>query len=331
MSYVGKLRTCTPLRSKELSFAMADPGSIAELFPEPLRPDPSVALDASQVRLPKVPRGPVHGAQFIIEIAGPKSVPAQQARELLGPQWHGALGEPEVYAMAPADSAWRLLSTTDGAGSYDSLALAWNLFSSRGQLSSASAAHLLKTAEKFAHAAGRRAFPFPAPAEVDALASRLSQARESFDVGLELIVQGPLPFHERDVWVASAALGLDLSTEGAFIWKVAGWDDAILAVASIEEGHFFSLRGVKSAAVHDALSIGFNVPRSPDPKTALSAAFRVAHVLADRLHAQALDEEGRALSPALEQELMRNLGLAIENMRASGLEPGSPLCLKLFA
>src|SRR6185503_15844261 len=212
---------------------MSDPASLSDLFPEPLQPDPAVALSSSAIRFPKIVAGPVHGAQFVIEIAGPHSVTAQQARELIGLKWHAALGQPEVFCMAAADRAWRLMSTTDGAGAYDSIALAWDLLSARGELSSSSATHLLQAASNYAQSVQRRAFPFPDPAQVDRLVSGFQQARENLDVGVELVVQGPLPFDERDVWTACAALGLDLSTEGAFIWKASEWEDALLAVASI--------------------------------------------------------------------------------------------------
>lgn len=309
---------------------MSDPASLAELFPDPLVSDPAIALDARSVRLPKRVPGPVHGAQYVIEIAGPHSVPAQQARELLGPKWHAALGQPEVFCMASTDQAWRLMSTTDGAVAYDSIALAWDLLSARGELSSASANHLLQTASNFAQSMKRRAFPFPDPAQIDRLVAGLEQARENLDVGLELIVQAPSPLFERDVWVACANLGLDLSTEGAFIWKMDGWEDALLAVAPIDEGSVFSLRGVKGNATHEALMIGFNIPRSPDPQNCLNAAFHAAKTLAQKLGAQAFDEEGRALSQGVEKELASNLLQVLRSLEGSGIKPGSGVARKIF-
>ena len=310
---------------------MSDPGSLAELFPQPLDPDPSIALDARGIRLPKKVPGPVHGAQFVIEIAGPHSVPAQQARELLGPKWHPTLGQPEVFCMAAADQTWRLMSTTDGAVAYDSIALAWDLLSVRGELSTASATHLLQTACNFAQSAKRRAFPFPDPGQIDRLVSGLEQARENLDVGVELIVQAPSALLERDVWVACANLGLDLSTEGAFIWKVDGWEDALLAVAPIDEGSVFSLRGVKGNATDEALIVGFNIPRSPDPESCLTAAFHAVKTLAQKLDAQAFDEEGRALTSAVERELSSNLTQVVRSLEGSGIKPGSGVARKIFS
>ena len=310
---------------------MSDPASITDLFSEPLQPDPAVALDASPIRFPKAVAGPVHGAQFVIEIAGPHTVPAQSARELLGPKWHAALGQPEVFCMAAADKTWRLMSTTDGAGAYDSIALAWDLLSTRGELSSSSAAHLLQAASSFAQSVQRRAFPFPDPPQVDRLVASFQQARENLDFGVELVVQAPVPLAERDVWVACANLGLDLSTEGAFIWKAPSWEDALLAVASIDEGALFSLRGVKSSLTHEAITVGFNVPRSPDPAGCLKAAFHVAIVLAERLEAQAFDEEGRAITPKLQAELHSHLMQAIQSLEDSGIKPGSGIARKIFS
>src|SRR5688500_8034634 len=221
---------------------MSDPASLADRFPEPLQPDPAVALNSSVIRLPKTVAGPVHGAQFVIEIAGPHSVAAQQARELLGPKWHPALGNPEVFCMALADQAWRLMSTTDGAGSYDSIALAWDLLSARGKLSSASASHLLQGPSSFAQSVQRRAFPFPDPRLGERLAVGSEQACANLDVGVELVVQDDIHYHERDDWSACAALELDLSTEGLLNWKDPQLKDALLAVVSIDEDALFTLR-----------------------------------------------------------------------------------------
>lgn len=299
-------------------------------FSEPLRIDPAVALDPATIRLPPTTTGPVHGAQFVVEIAGPKSVPASSAYEVLGPRWNPALGQPEAWVMAPADRQWRLMSTSDGAGSYDSLALAWDLVSSRGKLSTASARHLLAVAEQFAAGVQRRAFPFPAAEEVDRLVRALYQAQQAFDIGVEVYAQGARAVAEHDVWVACAALGLDLGPDGLFAWKVPGWEGPILQVGPVEEGVAFSLGAVQRGADHEALSIGFNVPASPDPAGALRAVFQVSDTFSSRLGLAGFDDEGHTLTPAVRKRLEDNLQAAVASLKGSGLEPGSPACRKLY-
>ncbi len=302
---------------------------IDDLFPTPLAPDPAVALSPAGLNFPSAKPGPVHGAQFIIEIAGPKSALASQAHALMKPEWQEPLGNPEVWAMAPADQAWRPMNVAD-SGSYDSVALAWDLIHAKGELSGASAGVLLQTAEGFANSIGRRAFPFPAPEEIDRLVRSLLQAREAFDIGVEVFVQAPRAVSERDVWIACAALGFDLSGEGFFVWRTPNWEDPLLTVAPVEEGRVFSLAQVQRGETHEALSLGFSVPRSPDPAAILEKAFAAAPELARRLGGLPYDDEGHALDERTRQTLRNNLGQGIAAMRGSRLEPGSPICGKLF-
>jgi hypothetical protein len=308
---------------------MGDPSDLADLFGGPLRADPAVALDSKRLRLPARTRGPIHGVQFVVELAGPRSVLAQPAHALLGPEWQAALGEPEVYAMAPADQEWRPMATSD-SGSYDSLALAWDVLNPKGALSSSAARHLAGQAERFANSFGRRAFPFPAPEEVDRLAAGLQQVRDALDIGIELIVQGDHSFAERDIWQACAAVGLDLSGQGFFVWRIPGWDEPVLTVAPLEEGATYSLRGIRAGATFEAMGVGFRIPLSPDPERVWQEAVRVAHVLAERLGGSVYDDEGLALSPAREAMLRSSLEAAARSMAEAGLPPGSASALRLF-
>ena len=102
-----------------------------DYFGEPLRPDPAIALAPIEVTIP-LKSGPLHRVQFVIEFVGPRSVPALAAIHLLGSEWYSALGQPFIHAMRPADLHWHpLTNSTDG--SYDSLALSWDLLSPKGQ------------------------------------------------------------------------------------------------------------------------------------------------------------------------------------------------------
>src|SRR5690349_1319330 len=104
-------------------------------------PIPSIA--------PLVP-APARKVQFVVELVGPRTVPAAQAGELLHPNWRAALGQPELWAMRPADAAWQPLRALT-QGSYDSIALAWDMVTPQGDLSAASAIHLAGVAEQFAN------------------------------------------------------------------------------------------------------------------------------------------------------------------------------------
>lgn len=299
-------------------------------FPEPLAPDPAIQLAANSIELPPPISGPVHGAQFVVEIAGPRSIPSPSAHALLAAPWYPSLGEPEVFVMAAADNQWRAMATTDGAGSYDSLALAWDLVSPKGNLSSGSARHLAAVAEQFAQPHGRRAFTFPEPGEVDRTVRALLEAREALDIGVEVILQGPGSTNEADIWRTSAALGMDLAPDGLLVWRVPSWDAPILTLAPYEEGLVFSLQGVRQGATFEALSLGFNVPTSPDPEAAISEMFRAGDAFRTRLGTAILDEDGRYVDDQVRLKMRENLVQALHSLQASGIRPGSGLAKKLF-
>lgn len=309
---------------------MSDAADLSGVFPRPLAADPAVVLKPERIRAPGRIPGPVHGVQYVVEIAGPRTLPASAAHSLLASPWYGSLGEPEIHVMAPSDTAWRPMATSDGAGSYDSLALAWDFLTAKGNLSSSSATHLRNVAEQFGQAHGRRAFAFPEPSELDKVVRGLIEAKAAFDIGVEIVLQGPQPVLEREIWPVAAALGMDLDPEGGFVWRISDWLRPILTLAPYEEGSAFSLRGVQSGADFDALSLGFNLPTSPDPPAVLEALFHVADTFSARLGLGAFDEEGRLLNLALRREMASNLDQAIASMDRSGFRPGSTAAMQLF-
>src|SRR5688572_32004658 len=114
---------------------MAD---VTSVFGQTLSRDPRVGLPNPPA--PKTERpGPEHKVQFVVELVGPRSCLASSAATLLDPKWFQALGQPHLYSMAPADKDWQTL-TARADGSYDSLALAWDMVADRGELTSQAAA-----------------------------------------------------------------------------------------------------------------------------------------------------------------------------------------------
>lgn len=305
---------------------MADPSTI---FGRPLARDPQVALPSMPPkRADKA--GPQHKVQFVIEFVGPRSVPAASAAVLLGSQWFASLGEPEAYAMAPADNDWRPLTNTSN-GSYDSLALAWDLVSERGELTSQAAAHLLRMAESFASHIQRRAMPLPPPADVGRYVAPLKELAEALDIGVELmLVPKARNFQERDVWIACAALGLDLGSDGFFELRASGFDEPLLTVTPMGGANAFSLTSVQAGVDHPGLMLGFSVPRSPDPSFSLGVAFKAVDYLCQTLNAAAFNDADQMLGPTTRNELTSNLHAAVRTLSGVGIEPGSHAALKLF-
>jgi hypothetical protein len=301
---------------------------VQSLFGGPLQPDPAVAL-RPPANLPRPKSGPLHKVQYVIELVGPHSVLASSAAALLSPQWVAALGEPQMYAMAPSDTEWRPL-TTNATGSYDSIALTWDIVSPRGELTSAAAEHLQRAVEQFAPSIQRRVMPLPIPADIDKTKRQLVQLRDNLDVGFGMAVLPPAGIPERAVWTTCARLGMDIGPTGEFEWRVPGWNLPLLSVSPLGPADQFSLRAVQASAVHPALSLGFNVPTNPGPAETLEACFQVADALAASCAGTVIDENDRPLTEKSKNTYRENLKEAIHALTSVGFAPGSPEALRLF-
>lgn len=298
------------------------------VFGQPLSRNPAVALPNPP--LTKVERpGPEHKVQMVIELVGPRSCPAAAAAGLLDAQWFKALGEPQLFCMSPADKDWQALTgRTDG--SYDSLALAWDLVADKGELTSQAAAHLLQVAESFGTHIQRRAMPLPPPADVNRYVSALREVRENLDIGVEiLMVPKSADFVERDIWIALAEMGYDIRSSG-FFEIVDSTETPFVTVTPSGGAESFTLSGVQKGTRHPGLIIGFSLPLSPAPSYSLDAAFRTADHLAARLHGAAFTDADQLLGPTVRNELTSNLMAAVRTLSTSGIEPGSRAAKKLF-
>lgn len=301
-----------------------------DLFGQPLVSDPTVALPPLDIVLP-VKSGPLHKVQFVIEFVGPRSIPAPAAAHLLGAEWYQALGQPQLHAMRPADLHWQSL-TPNTDGSYDSLALSWDLISAKGTFSSASAQHLFQTAERFAPFIQRRAVPLPIPADVKPVVDALLEVRDALDIGFALQVYGPPQgYAERNLWVTCARLGLSFGSEGSFDWNLPGASDPLFSITPFGTTDAFSLAGVQSGLHHEGVTIGFHLPICPAPAQALQGCFHAAQVFSRDLGGQVMDDDGRKLNDRVKDELRGNLREAISLFARAGMTTGSPEARKLFA
>lgn len=305
---------------------MAD---VTKVFGQPLARDPRVALPPPPARLSERP-GPEHKVQFVIELVGPRSCPAAAVAALLDPRWHQALGQPQLFVMSPADKDWQpLTARTDG--SYDSIALAWDLVADQGEFTSQAAAHLFQVAEGFATHIQRRAMPLPPPADVNRYVAALRDIQENLDIGVEiLMVPKGAEFPEREVWIALAELGYDLKPSGFFEIVDPLTGDPYVEVTPTGGASSFTLSSVQAEVRHPGLLIGFSLPLSPNPTYSLDAAYRTADHLSQRLNAAAFADGDQTLGHTTRSELTSNLMAAVRSMIGAGIEPGSIAAKRLF-
>ena len=260
-------------------------------------------------------RGPVRAAQFVVELVGPRTVPATQAAELLRPDWRAALGQPELWALSPADTAWQPLRALS-VGSYDSLALAWDLATPVGEMSVAAATHLVKLAEQFANAVGRRAIPLTAIGDVAAAVRQLKKLQDGLDAGLSVLLVSPRRVAVAEFGRELEALGLVRDPEG-WAWKAADHPEPLFQAIPFEE------------PTTDGLTLGFRLARCPDPGVAFEGLLSVVDSLA-RTGLAPFDEDRRPLTASTRERLRQEVRLGAQALDSVGLRPGSWAALKVF-
>lgn len=316
----------------------------AEIFGAPLSPDPSIALPKFVLPEDLLRPAPLHKMHYVVEIVGPRTVPASQVLPLLDKAWQDPLGRPTVYVMAPADAAWRPLASGDPAQSFDSLALAWPYVAPAGSLSRHSAEQLLASTERYATQVGRRALPVPLPEDAAKTARILVQARDNLDIGVTILIlpgESARAISERDVWIACAALGLDYVSPGTFRWLASLSDGVnspasvaqrqLLEVAPFEDAELFSLGGAQSCRAHNGISVGFSAPLSPDPTASARAALAVASLFRSRYGCIALYDASRPIDAAWGSRLLAEMNRARDALLSAGIRPGSSEALALFS
>lgn len=259
---------------------------------------------------------PVRAVQLVVELVGPRTAPAAQAAELLRPDWRAAMGHPELWAMRPADTAWSPMHASTH-GSYDSIALAWDLVSPVGEMSAASATHLVGLAERFANPLGRRAIPLTAPADVPQEVRRLKKAVEGLDAGTSILVIAPRRVAVAEFGRELEALGLAPFGE-EWGWFGAGHPEPLFAATPFE------------SPLTNGLTLGFRLGRCPDPNVAIEGVFHVVDALG-RTGLAAFDEDRHPLTAPTRETLRQGARAGAQALDSVGLRPGSWAALKAFA
>jgi len=260
----------------------------------------------------------------VIEIVGPRSIAGSAVKALLDPKWLDRLGKPAIFVMGPADSRWRTLAADDPTGSYDSLALAWDLLKHHGALRTESARHLLSVAHAYAEQVQRRALPLPVPDDVDAMREALEALREALDIGVDVAVAFP------QGGVAEAELVAKLEARGltsmgdSYAWSVPGWDEPLLYATACEDEPPFPSGDPMGR--HTSLCLGFSIPRNPVPRKALDALLLLADDLTQEFHGVAFADG----TPLVSTTMLALLDQALLAFQRANRQPGSPEARLLF-
>lgn len=298
--------------------------------PFAFRLDPSVAV--KPIALPSFTAKAFYSKlEFIIEIVGPRTMSAQLAMAALRPDWQNALANPKVVGMAPSDSDWQILCSSTSAQVFDSLAFCWPFMKPNGNLTNASAQHLISISESFANQVQRRAIPHLPADDVEARVSDLQAISNELDFGVGLTLSSPVgAINEIKIWEVAANLGLDLDSSGYFVWRQDGIELPLLSLSSLGAKDTFSLEAAQANQVHPALSIGFRIAVNPEPVATWQTMLHISKTLASRLSLDICDEEGEPIGEKGLAMLEASVHQASETIKGAGIVPGSPEACLIF-
>lgn len=292
--------------------------------------DPRIALKRN-VPVPPRKTGPLHRVEYVVEFVGPKSIPAIAAARILDFDWYSALDQPKIWAMRSSDPNWERLSGSRD-GSYDSLAISWPLVNQNNLLPAPRATELLQIANQFGAAIERHAYPRPLPEDVPVIAQDLYTIRESLDAGVSLVFDPSRPtVSEEDLWRACAALGLQMTPDGAFAWIAEGADEPLFEVRPVGITDRFTLAAVQRGQVHDGATIGFSIPRCPNPAKAVEGALTAARYFCETIGGRVLDDSDRFVDRTVASDIITTVTTVLATFKEAQLEPGSEEARRLFA
>jgi hypothetical protein len=87
----------------------------------------------------------------------------------------------------------------------------------------------------------------------------------------------------------------------------------------------------QAAAREDGVTLTLDVARTAQPARSYEAMARAGQALARQRGGRVVDDEGRALDERSLAAIGRQLDAVCQRLAASGIEPGSPLALRLFS
>lgn len=302
----------------------------AELFLRTGTLEPDRARCLRPVTLPpfKIDVGPYHKVQYVIELVGKQLIPSASAMQLISPRAKASMGEPEVYVMIPGQQRWRALWQGEDALTFDSLAFAWDLVSTRGHITRESAGELLRRAEEIAMPLNRRAIPLRTPEETEAAAKNLVEVKNNLDIGMDAALEPSVDiFQTENVLKTAYALGYRIRDNGLLEWRQQGWEEALLTLYPLGSANDFDMNRTPAVS---GIGIGFSVPCSPSPAEVLERLFESLSNLQSALGGTAHDDEGDSLDEKRRAELRQVMQHALDAFSRIGLAPGSPEALRLF-
>ena len=219
--------------------------------------------------------------------------------------------------LAVWDSKAARWSLPDRFGFYSEMLIAAQLASRRHALSEIDASRFVSAVQQIAVSIDADFDP-PDVARLVHQAAELDRLCARFDVQITLTLETVAePWSSDAVDTAATDAGLTRVTPAR--WERSDAEDP--AALSMTAASWPTPR----------LTLMLDVPRAVADPSPVSSLFAIAHPLATRLNARVVDDNGRAIEAAAQSAIEAELEKLIGDMRAAGIEPGSPRAHRLYA
>ena len=219
--------------------------------------------------------------------------------------------------LAVWDSKAAHWSLPDRFGFYSEMLIAAQLASRRHALSEIDASRFVSAVQQIAVSIDADFDP-PDVARLVQQAAELDRLCARFDIQITLTVETLAEPWSSDA-VGAAATGTGLTQVAPTRWDRSGAEDP--AALSMTAPSWPTPR----------LALMLDVPRATTNPAPVASLFAIAHQLAARLNARVVDDNGRAVESAAQSAIEAELVTLIGDMRAAGIEPGSPRAHRLYA
>ena len=228
------------------------------------------------------------------------------------------LALPLPIHLAVWDSKAGHWSLPDRFGFYSEMLIALQLATRRHALGEIDASRFVAAVQQIAVSIDADFDP-PDVARLVQQAKALDALCARFDVQIMLNLEALAePWSKAEV--AAAAIAANLDEVGHGRWEYSTLEQPT-ALAMVPTTTFPASR----------LTLTLDVPASVATPSPLSILFEVAHQLAARLKASVVDANGRTIVAGAESAFTGELESLISDMRAAGIEPGSPRSRRLYA
>ena len=321
------------------------PKTAARASSDTQRLEPSLSMPLNPATSPRaaMPQAPVPGADntvaasrvdpvlesvvdFIADFVLVEPVPAHKL--LVAIEDAGQLGKPVRWMGLIDGEGWQPI-TPGSAHSYSQIRAGLQLADRKGPLAESQLLEFVRIVHALAADIGanvelpQRQPALQAAGELDAFCAEVDVL-----IGLNIVSRDGTPFPATKIRSLCEAAGMELADDGLFHYRNEN-GQTLFSMCNLGQESFSSatMRQMKLNAV----TLLFDVPRVAGGISVFERVATLAKHLAESVDGELVDDNRRPLNEQGLGSIKRQLTDIYNRMQLRGIEPGSPLALRLFA